>query len=111
MTEQEFRAIYPLAVTVLTLALPPASLSMNISELSPSQLRQAATLKERMAKLQKELDSILGTPTTSATAPDGPKQKRTVSAATRAKMAAAQQKRWAVKQPAKVVPKPKPSKR
>ena len=36
---------------------------MNISDLSPSQLRQAATLKERIAKLQKELNSILGAPT------------------------------------------------
>jgi hypothetical protein len=84
---------------------------MNISELSPSQLRQAADLKERMAKLQKELDSILGTPTTSVTAPDGPKKKRMVSAATRAKMAAAQQKRWAVKgaKTAKAVIAPKPA--
>jgi len=60
-----------------------------------------------MAKLQKELNSILGAPTTSVTAPDGSKKKRTVSAATRAKMAAAQQKRWAAKQPATVVEKAK----
>jgi hypothetical protein len=80
---------------------------MNLSDLSPSQLRQAATIKERIAKLQKELYSILGTTTASATAPDGPKQKRTVSAATRAKMAAAQQKRRAAQQPATVAPKSK----
>ena len=80
---------------------------MNISDLSPSQLRQAATLKERIAKLQKDLNSILGTTTASATAPDGSKQKRTVSAATRAKMAAAQQKRRAAQQPATVAQKSK----
>jgi len=79
---------------------------MNISDLSPSQLRQAAAIKERMAKLQKELNSILGAPTVSATVSDGPKKKRTVSAATRAKMAAAQQKRWSAKQPATVVAQP-----
>jgi len=80
---------------------------MNISELTASQLRQAATIKEQLERLQKELASILGTDTTSVTAPDGRKKKRTVSAATREKMAAAQQKRWAAKRPTKVVPQSK----
>ena len=69
---------------------------MNISDLSPSQLRQAATLKERIAKLQKELNSILGASTPVSAVAAAPK-KRTMSATARALISAAQKARWAAK--------------
>ena len=65
---------------------------MNIAELSIRQLKRAVALKQRIAKLQAELASLAG-----ASAPTAPKGKRrgVVSAAGRARMAAAQRKRWA----------------
>jgi hypothetical protein len=80
---------------------------MKLSELSADQLRRAASIKDEIERLHGELTSILGTVTASATAPAGWRKKRRVSAATRAKMAAAQQKRWAVKRPTTVGAKPK----
>ena len=68
---------------------------MNISDLSAAQLRRAASIKERIEKLHKELTSILGTATSAPTAPDGRKKKRKMSAAARALISAAQKKRWA----------------
>jgi len=86
--------------------LPAKLLDMNLSNLSANQLRQAATIKDQIEQLQVELTGILGASAPAPTAPDGRSQKRTVSAATRAKMAAAQQRRWAAKQPTRVVAKP-----
>jgi hypothetical protein len=80
---------------------------MNISDISASQLRRAASIKEQMEKLHKELTRILGMATPAATAPDGRKKKRTMSTAARALISAAQKKRWAKKQSATVVQKPK----
>jgi hypothetical protein len=86
----------------LTLALPPAKLQyMNISDLSANQLRRAASIKDEIEKLYEGLSSILGAGASTATAHGGRKQKRRVSAATRAKMAAAQRRRWAAKPKAK----------
>ncbi len=79
---------------------------MNIYDLSPSQLRQAATLKEQMAKLQKELNSILGT---SAPAPTSPKKQK-MSPAAKAKLSAKLKEVWAKRRAtksAKIVPAPK----
>jgi len=84
---------------------------MNISELSPSQLRQAATLKERMAKLQKELNSILGTATPAVTAAAAPKKQK-MSPAAKAKLSAKLKAVWAERKAAKtakVVIAPKPA--
>jgi hypothetical protein len=83
---------------------------MNISDLSPNQLRHAATIKERIAKLQKELNSILGASTPVSAVAAAPK-KRTMSAAARALISAAQKARWAAKgaKTAKVVVTPKPA--
>ncbi len=87
---------------------------MNISDLSANQLRQAAAIKEQIEKLQDELTRILGmvAPSAPAVAPatavaPAVPQKRAVSAATRAKIAAAQRQRWAVKQPATTAQQPK----
>ena len=89
---------------------------MNISDLSASQLSQAAGIKAQIEKLQTDLATILGT-TAPAVSPAVPTvaaapKKRVVSAATRAKMAAAQQRRWVVKQPvAPASPRPRRSSR
>jgi len=68
---------------------------MNISDLSAAQLRRAASIKERMEQLSKELTSILGTATPAAAAPDGRKKKRKMSVSARALISSAQKKRWA----------------
>lgn len=63
----------------------------NLSSLTSVQLRRAADLKEKISRLEKELASILG----SASPGAQPARKRTMSAATKKKMRAAQQARWA----------------
>lgn len=67
--------------------------------LTSSQLRQAANLSEKIEKLQKELDSILGgssagKSSAKAAKTDGRKKKRKMSAEAREKIAAAQRMRW-----------------
>jgi hypothetical protein len=68
-----------------------------LSQLTPSQLRTAANLKEKIASLEKELAAIVGASAPAAKTPtEKPeKKKRKTSAAGRAKIAAAQKKRWA----------------
>jgi hypothetical protein len=61
--------------------------------LTSKQLKRAADLKDRIGALEKELVSILGSSSNSA--PAAPKKKFTMSAAARAKIAAAQRARWA----------------
>lgn len=68
---------------------------MNISELSANQLRQAASIKERIEKLHKELTSILGTALSAPTASNGPRKKRRMSAAAKQKLSDFQKARWA----------------
>ena len=69
-------------------------------ELSTAQLRQALQLREQIEALQQKLGSILGgkesPPAASKKGKQGrPAGKRTVSPEARAKIAAAQQARWA----------------
>jgi hypothetical protein len=64
----------------------------SITNLSIQQLRQAADLKERIASLEKQLGQLLGSTKTVATAP---KKKKGISAAGRARIAAAAKARWA----------------
>ena len=65
----------------------------NYSNLTAQQLRKAADLKEKIVGLQQQLEAILGG---SAPAATGEKRKRRkMSAAARAKIAAAQRARWA----------------
>jgi hypothetical protein len=61
---------------------------MNIT---PTQLRKAANLQEKIQSLQKELGQLLGGSAQPIAAP----KKRKVSAAGRARMRAAQKARWA----------------
>ena len=69
-------------------------------ELSTAQLRQALQLREQIETLQQKLTSLLGgkesPPVATSKAKKGrPAGKRTVSPEARAKIAAAQQARWA----------------
>jgi hypothetical protein len=64
---------------------------MNITDLTPHQLKRAAAIKEKLDSLNKELRSLLNGVMTNV-AKSG--KKRTMSAATRRKIAAAQRARW-----------------
>jgi len=64
---------------------------MNITNLSAQQLRQAADLQEKIAKLKTELGHLLGGDSGAA----APRKRRKMSAAGRARIAAAQRARWA----------------
>jgi hypothetical protein len=80
---------------------------MSITDLTPQQLREAADLQEKIQELQDQLNAFLhGVKTPVLVAIEAPlaaepgksrKGRRKFSAETRAKMAAAQQARWAVK--------------
>src|SRR3990170_2613758 len=65
---------------------------MNLSDLTITQLKRGAAIKERIEALNKELRSILGAPAKSGAAP---KKKRTMGASVKRKIAAAQKTRWA----------------
>ena len=71
----------------------------SITNLSPSQLRQAADLKEKLSALETELSQVLGSASQPvavrpAAAP-APKKKGGLSAAGKARIVAAQKARWA----------------
>src|SRR6058998_336367 len=66
--------------------------SMNLFDLTVSQLKRAAAIKEQIEDLNKELRSILSGSAKSGAAP---KNKRIMSAATKRKIAAAQKRRLA----------------
>ena len=65
---------------------------MNILHLSAKQLRRAATIKVQLSKLQRELNRLLGDESEGSKAP---RKRRKMSAAGRARIAAAQRARWA----------------
>jgi hypothetical protein len=64
-----------------------------ISNLTPQQLRKAADIQERILLLQEQLSDLLGASADTGTPP--PTKKRTMSAAGRARIAAATKARWA----------------
>ena len=68
------------------------TMSITLSSLSSEQLRRAADLQEEIEALNTELASILGAP---ASIPAKAPKKRGMSAAGRARIAAAQKARWA----------------
>ena len=75
---------------------------MNIINLSPKLLRQAANIQDKIASLQTKLSQILG----ASSAPEsGPKKRgpRRMSASAKAKIAAAARARWAKIKGTKVV--------
>jgi hypothetical protein len=67
---------------------------MNLTNLTSTQLRQAADLKEKIAGLEKQLDHLLGSKVVKA-APKPAKKKGDMSVAGKARVAAAQKARWA----------------
>ena len=69
-------------------------MSAFIASLSAKQLRRAADIKDKIQSLEKELEQILGSSIKPA-APAVPKKRRKMSAAGRARIAAAQKARWA----------------
>ena len=83
---------------------------MNIANISATELRQAASIKDQIEKLQKALTLILGTATPAAAAPAVSK-KRKMSKAAKAKLSAKLREIWAKRKAAKlltaVVQKPK----
>jgi hypothetical protein len=64
----------------------------NFSALSSTQLKRAANLKDKIEALNRQLETILGA---SASAVSKPGKRGKMSAAGRAKVAAAQKARWA----------------
>ena len=66
---------------------------MNIANLSSTQLRKAADLKEQIASLENRLAQILGA--SSQSPAKAPQKKYKMSAAGRARIAAAARARWA----------------
>jgi preprotein translocase subunit SecD len=69
---------------------------------TPTQLRKAADIQERIQSLQEELGQLLGGSGPGETAAIETRKKRKFSAYTRAKMRAAQKARWAAKKGVKV---------
>ena len=70
--------------------------SQHMINITPTELRRAANLQEKIQSLQKELSQILGgNVSTHAGEAEAPRTKRKVSAAGRARMRAAQKARWA----------------
>jgi hypothetical protein len=65
---------------------------MNLLDLTVTQLKRAAAIKEQIEKLNKELRAILGAPAISGAAP---KRNGAMRASVKKKIAAAQKARWA----------------
>jgi len=83
----------------------------SITNLSVQQLRQAANLKEKIAALEKQLTAIIGAETKiTSVAVKAPKKNGGMSAAGRARIAAAAKLRWAKARAAKANTAPKATK-
>jgi hypothetical protein len=65
---------------------------MNIFDFTPEQLKRAASIKQQIAGLNKQLRGILGAP---ATPRARQTRNRTMSASVKKKIAATQRARWA----------------
>jgi hypothetical protein len=69
---------------------------MNITTISAQQLRKAADLQEKIQSLQEELGQLLGGDVSTPVQPtEAPQKKWKMSAAGRARIAAAARARWA----------------
>ena len=77
----------------------------SITNLTSTQLRLAADLKDKIQSLEQELGQILGA-STNPTTPEVPKKRRKMSAAGKARIVAAQKARWAKVKGAKLSAKP-----
>jgi len=83
---------------------------MSIANLTPSQLRQAADLIEKIAALEKQLAQLQGVKTPTAAAAKPVKKKGGISAAGKARISAAAKLRWAKIKAAKAKTAPKAGK-
>lgn len=102
------------AVCWLDTAAVPATLpqTMNITSLTPQQLRRAADLQEKIQSLQAELDKILGASgVVPASRPVAARGGRRLSAAGRAAISKAARARWAKQRAGKVKPAAKAKRR
>jgi len=87
-------------------------MSTSLNQLSVSDLRKAANLKERIEALEKKLSHLLGSASKVESAPAVvTRKKRGMSAAGRARIVAAQKARWAKIKSAKGGAKSKPAKK
>ena len=77
---------------------------MNVLNLTPNQLRQAADLKEKIARLVQQLSGILGN--VSAPTQSAKPAKTGISAAQKASQSAKMKAYWAAKRAAKTKPAP-----
>jgi|ERR1035437_2039396 hypothetical protein len=68
---------------------------MNLTSLSPQQLRKAADIQEKIQSLQEQLGQLLGGDVSSPAQTIEAPKRRKVNAAGRARMRAAQLARWA----------------
>jgi hypothetical protein len=87
---------------------------MSLINLTSTQLRQAANLKDKIAGLENELSEILGGSGAGMPSPfkaSKPVKKKGMSTAGRAKVAAAQKLRWAKIKAANPKTAPKPAKK
>ena len=67
----------------------------SIANLSAKQLRRAAAIKDKIQSLENKLKHILGSPAKAVTVAVPKRKRYKMSAAGRAKIAAAQKARWA----------------
>jgi uncharacterized small protein (DUF1192 family) len=72
-------------------------------EISAAQLRKAAEIKDKIESLQSELNRLLNGTSSKSASPSAPatSRKRTISPEGRARIIAAQKKRWAKQKAAK----------
>jgi hypothetical protein len=68
---------------------------MSIATLSSAQFRRAAEIKDTMADLERELNQLLGETVAAELVETVAKKRRTMSAAGRKRVAAAQRAWWA----------------
>ena len=66
--------------------------AVNLIDLTPTQLKRAASIKEQIDGLNKQLRGLLGAPATSRASP---RRNRSMSASVKKKIAATQKARWA----------------
>ena len=87
-------------------------MSTSLNQLSVSDLRKAANLKERIEALERKLSQLIGSAAKADAAPAaGSRKKGGMSAAGRARIVAAQKARWAKIKAGKGGAKAKPAKK
>jgi hypothetical protein len=74
--------------------------AVNLIDLTPTQLKRAASIKEQIDGLNKQLRGLLGAPATSRASP---RRNRSMSASVKKKIAATQKARWANRRVSKPV--------